>query len=174
MFQNEVCIFWETVIEFSENSLNLFDFIEYMGNLKKTLKIDVDGIRISTIHGSKGTEAKIVFLFDSGISLIRNNDLNLVNNKVFLTYSNSKLYKITRNNELLNQELEGDRLMYVALTRSKEQLYVIPPISSDKIAPKSIYASIIQEIGSFNKISEFEYELTDLEKHDSVRAIKIK
>jgi ATP-dependent exoDNAse (exonuclease V) beta subunit len=72
-----------------------------------------------------------------------------------------KLYNQAKNESLFTQEMQSDRLFYVALTRAKEQLYIIPPTDLENITPKSGYSKILQNIELFKDNENQEYEIFD-------------
>jgi ATP-dependent helicase/nuclease subunit A len=150
LFYNEVLIFWEKAVEFSQKSCSLFEFISKMKSSPQNLVSNNKGVSICTIHSSKGRESNIVFLCNSNITTIRNSSLNLVYQDMLLLKGNYKLYKQIKSKNLFDQEVESDRLLYVALTRAKEQLY---------INPKSWYSKVIQNIDLFKINENDEYEI---------------
>ena len=133
--------------EFEKTSYRgIFDFIKYVDNLKKnnkdiepakTLSDDEDVVRIMTIHKSKGLEFPVVFLADSCKQF---NDRDIKSDKILLDKEygfgvnfydyNSRYYyelpqkrliKEKKYRKMLSEEL---RILYVALTRPKEKLFI--------------------------------------------------
>jgi len=81
-----------------------------------------DAVRIMTVHGSKGLEAPIVFLFDANLrpaplraKIIWSGGLPI--------YKSDLLPEVAEAEKLARQE-EFYRLMYVAMTRARDRLYV--------------------------------------------------
>ena len=131
----------------------LYQFIEYVNEIirnKRTFRsvgestADKNAVRIMTIHGSKGLEFPICFVADCGKSLrpkdLRNSWLfdgklgfalmlrdrsgfARVNNPIRLAVSDAIAEK-TAEEEL--------RLLYVALTRARERLYVTGCVSANQ------------------------------------------
>lgn len=123
----------------------LFNFIKYIENIEsrnedfggaKLVGENHDVVRIMTIHKSKGLEFPVVFLIGAGkdfppsssFSTIRlHKDIGyglpyIYYDEHYMRDSNSKDYidKINRK-ELVSERM---RLLYVALTRAREKLYV--------------------------------------------------
>jgi len=125
----------------------IFDFLRYIDSIKKNnrdieparlLSDDEDVVRIMTIHKSKGLEFPIVFLCDASKKF---NDSDITKEKVLLhkdlgfgvnyyDYENHYYYELPQKkqikdkkySELLSEEM---RILYVALTRPKEKLFII-------------------------------------------------
>lgn len=117
----------------------LYHFIKWFVTGDTQIKRDMDtsqGLRIMTIHGSKGLASKIVFLIDT-TSFPKTNkilDVNYLHNNpnydVWLWNTNSSndpvsdilqpIIDKTKKNELA----EYYRLLYVAMTRTRDQLYI--------------------------------------------------
>lgn len=82
-------------------------WLEYAEKLVKRVrtevnKKDTNGVTVSTMHSSKGLEWKVVFLFETNELLIP--------------------YKLAKTEEEIAEER---RLMYVAMTRAKDYLYIM-------------------------------------------------
>lgn len=112
---------------------SMFDFLSWFTSSKIEVKRDMEQInncvRIMTVHGSKGLEAPIVFLFDANV-----NDSNLKDkilwdsNLPFIKVENfqninSDFEKIYTTQKQLNED-EFYRLLYVAMTRARDKLYI--------------------------------------------------
>lgn len=157
-FRNEVLMFWEKVVHFSRTSSSLSEFIHFIKNTNDSISVYRNGVSISTVHGAKGRESQIVFLCNSHISVTRNSSGQVLHDNLLLLRGNYAMYKAAKNKNLIDQENESDRLLYVALTRAQEQLYVLPPLSTDNINPKSWYSKIIRNIHIFNQVDSW-YEI---------------
>ncbi|XWO14327.1 ATP-dependent helicase/nuclease subunit A [Candidatus Hepatincola sp. Pdp] len=146
---------------------NLQSFLHFM--YKNTQVItrdssDKDSIRLLTIHGSKGLQAKVVFLItdidtlDKSQTLIFNNDLQ----KPLLFLCQQHTARPKKIEELIQKKLteqkeEAKRLLYVALTRAEEQLYICFTGKDNKLLegqPKGNQKEIIQEGSGKNKEDE--------------------
>jgi len=137
--------FLDEVLQFSlKKNTDTTSFIEFWTEKKDSLSIYVpeekDAVRIMTIHKSKGLEFPIVICpYDLDIyfeinpkvwielpdsECFNNFESLLVNYKKSLEYignSGKELYQARK----MELELDNFNLLYVALTRAKEQLYVI-------------------------------------------------
>ena len=142
LFYDEVLIFWEILLEFSNRSNSLSEFILHLKNIKRGFYSNRDGISICTIHSAKGRENNIIFLCTSQSVSKKQNCLNIMQDNILLLKGNYKLYKQAKTKEILFKEMEADRLLYVALTRAKEQLYILPPGEIQQ--ENSWYTKIIQ------------------------------
>lgn len=120
-----------------EQAPTLTGFLSSVENLDVSIKRDMeaagDAVRVMTVHAAKGLEAKIVFLPDtcgapSGrhdpkiFSLGENDDAALV----WSMNMGADPPAVTRARERLREAARDEhrRLLYVALTRAEERLYV--------------------------------------------------
>ena len=127
--------FLNKAIEYeSKHTASLEGFIHWVENTHSTVRreaaqADDESVRILTIHGAKGLEAPVVFLPDTVQKPQQTLPILWPNSEVFplwiptvdlldpLTLHWSALKKKK------NQE-EYERLLYVAMTRAKDQLYI--------------------------------------------------
>lgn len=125
----------------------LFNFIKYIERLESDTTQDLGGaklmsenhdvVRIMTIHKSKGLEFPIVFLLGTGSDFRTNTDSPAVRLHKNLGFGLSHIYydkhfardtyakeliKKVNHTENLSEQM---RLLYVALTRPREKLYVV-------------------------------------------------
>jgi ATP-dependent helicase/nuclease subunit A len=121
----------------SRHAPNLQDMLAWMEQGELQVKRDLDEgagrVRIMTVHGAKGLEAPIVFLADqrrrpqplSGLFWIQIEDSeaqipiwspNMA--------SDDPIAEAARTAAMQRQQEEENRLLYVALTRAEERLYV--------------------------------------------------
>ncbi|MDL2240444.1 UvrD-helicase domain-containing protein [Bacteroidales bacterium OttesenSCG-928-K22] len=128
---------------FQENpSLTITEFPEWLDENEKDLKISstkgIDAVHIMTIHKSKGLEFPVVICAFTDYKLPSGNTAKYlyVNNKSSFKHLKSHLVK--HNSSLINSSYEDEyleekesqyldkiNLLYVALTRAKEQLYIL-------------------------------------------------
>ncbi|MDV7186475.1 UvrD-helicase domain-containing protein [Lutibacter sp. TH_r2] len=141
--------FLDEVFEFQQkNQASILDFLEYWELKKDNLSIvspeASNAVRIMTIHKAKGLEFPVV-IYPYNLEVYRQIDPKvwLKNNasdtlKSVLVKYNKKLNYIGEEGEqIFNQrreelELDNFNLLYVALTRAVEQLYVITDFEKPK------------------------------------------
>ena len=106
--------------------------------IKREFSATSDALRIMTVHGAKGLEANVVFMIDSGGNPVHPSH----NPKMLVLHENEDTQQIKgmswlppklERPEWLNQRIELEqeytreeyrRLLYVAMTRAKDQLYI--------------------------------------------------
>jgi len=123
----------------------IFDFIRYIDSFKKSsmdvesakiLSDDEDVVRIMTIHKSKGLEFPIVFVCDAAKGF---NDEDMTKEKILFHrtsgfgtgyYSDNYCYDLP-GKKMVKKEMysqmysEEMRVLYVALTRAREKLFIV-------------------------------------------------
>ncbi len=104
-----------------------------------------NAVRIMTVHGSKGLQSKIVILPDTVEIPRESGSLLYLDNIPLRSLSSKKDDKICR--ELRHYEREEmlseyRRLLYVALTRAEDRLYICGATGKDKINEQSWYQHI--------------------------------
>jgi len=137
--------FLDLILQFQlKESGGLQSFLKYWDQNKEKLNIEVspstNAVQIMTIHKSKGLEFPVViFPFDLDTEYIQNEKIwyNTQSNPVFCGFESfqidvsSKLSLYGKQGETslkkVNQEIQLDNfnLLYVALTRAEEQLYIL-------------------------------------------------
>ena len=133
--------FLDEVIKFSNNnSQNLCEFLEFFRKnnieVKNNISSDAD-VRLLTIHGSKGLQADTVFLLDFKLNADKAklsflfSDKPDTSGKLFFIKPSEK-YAVPELQQMIEHELELEtrelyRLLYVAMTRAKNNLYIILP-----------------------------------------------
>jgi len=167
-----------------EEKSSLYEFINYIENMKEskskgsdTPKLLGEGenvVRILTIHKSKGLEYPIVFLvnsskkyntLDSTAELLFDKELgigmDIYNTKLGISYAS--IIKQAIKEKIKNRTLsEEERLLYVAMTRAKEKLYVYGTVKEyDKFVEKLLSSSenispvLVKECNSYLKLIMF-------------------
>jgi ATP-dependent helicase/nuclease subunit A len=153
--------FLEIAVGFEKNnSNNLVKFLQFLNenqiSIKKENSSLQNHVRIMTTHGSKGLQAPVVFLVDNNPR--DNSDSNfIIRDNLFLASGiaafRSKIY-----NQFLERIKEENyseylRLLYVALTRSADELYVFG-VSPKEGGKDSWYKIISENSKKIGKISE--------------------
>ncbi len=176
----------------------LKQFIKWFVTGGSEIKRDMDsssGVRIVTIHGSKGLEAPVVFLIDTIYSnkdpetlfLIPDEDNNTLLNPPAWLWSSGATFKnkVTGKSEQCTKRdaaadvhkkaemAEYYRLLYVAMTRAREQLYIYGIStqttengSSDSVTKKNSWHpnlwKLISEMPSANTIKDENDKITTI------------
>lgn len=142
----------ESILSLTESLTNMgytiTDFYDYLDKISKSDKYkitisnkeDKDGVKIMTIHASKGLEYHICYyagLYEK-FNIRDLNDRFLYDNKygiitpIFDNGIRTTIYKTLLKNSYIKEEIsEKIRLFYVALTRSKEKMIMIAPIREE-------------------------------------------
>ncbi|MBP5352559.1 MAG: double-strand break repair helicase AddA [Alphaproteobacteria bacterium] len=117
-----------------ENVPSLQNFIVWMSKneieiKRETEQNDTDAVRIMTVHGSKGLQAPVVFLPDTVVCKTVNRSMNLLcdGDEAYFPlsrdYYDENCNMINKTENCRNME-EYRRLLYVALTRAEDQLFI--------------------------------------------------
>ena len=157
-FNEEVNIFWKHVLDFSKTGSSLSKMIEYMFNLQNRYVMSNDGIIISTIHNFKGRENEYVFLSNTHVSPIKNMMPVILWKNIILYRDQYPLYEEMKSRFIKIESKNLDNLLYVAMTRAKKGLYVLPPPEGMKIFHNSLYSRIIYHLPQ-----DIDYEIVNNE-----------
>ncbi len=123
-------------------------------SLKREMEKDTGEVRLMTVHGAKGLEAKIVFLPDaasiSGSSKTAAKLLRLPEGTVGAGLPFWKLGGLTKspiqenweNAEQIKTNAERNRLLYVAMTRACDELYICGWKGEKKLSDDCWYQTI--------------------------------
>ena len=153
--ETELLVLYEYARSYQKNAWNgLFGFLQYFERLIQCNNVSAGGfrapdsaVRVMTMHTSKGLEYPVVFLCSCDKKF---NTKSLEENLLFhrkIPCSSRLFNPITTDNdsgilrEIAKLEIQGEeaeesiRLLYVALTRARERLYVTgtPDTSYDKL-----------------------------------------
>jgi ATP-dependent exoDNAse (exonuclease V) beta subunit len=147
-----VQFFLDIVLEQQRKATDIGDFLEFWERKKDSLSIvaseNLDAVQVMTIHKSKGLEFPVV-IFPCDVDIYKQinpkiwfDDLPdyydfselLIDYKKDLSLINARGVEIY-NAQRASLELDNFNLLYVALTRASEQLYVI---TEKKISPKGV------------------------------------
>ena len=131
--------FLDIIIEFSaQQSPFLHDFLLFWDenkviNSKNTNLVSENTLKISTVHSAKGTENDIIILADAHeIPKLNINNLFQYKNNPALYQKDNYIFKKIYDKEKDNQYEEYLRLMYVAITRARNELHVFGMESNDQ------------------------------------------
>jgi len=115
----------------------LREFLKWFITGGAEVKRDMDvasGVRVVTVHGSKGLEAPVVFLIDTVRTPDSDNiiELSIENNSEFATpwiwlgtgITKTEQIQYARDAQKDLQIAEYYRLLYVAMTRARDALYI--------------------------------------------------
>lgn len=127
--------FMNLTLVFEANHVaNLQNFVAWMGSFKTEVKRELeqseeDAVRIMTVHGSKGLQAPVVILPDTLREpyLRRQRGALFEENMVYFPLSADDYNQNCENVYALEVEKNYDeyrRLLYVALTRAEDRLYI--------------------------------------------------
>lgn len=131
----------------AENLGSFLDIVEYSApTIKRDLNGQNTGIRVMTVHASKGLEAKMVILPDTtraissrGSGLHYDSASKLTFWSPVLFYEPKLIFEIKERAKAL-AENEDARLLYVAMTRARDRLIVCGHEFKKSIAKGSWYA----------------------------------
>ena len=133
-----------------ENIPTLQGFIDWIGQAdveikRETEQNDVDAVRLMTVHGSKGLQAPIVFLPDTIRVKNTKREQNLLLNDKMIYYPLGSDYYDESCNQInavnaRKADEEYRRLLYVALTRAEDRLFICGYSNQENINPHSWYA----------------------------------
>lgn len=168
--------FMNMLLNFERDHIpSMQNFVEWISNheieIKREAKQnDIDAVRLMTVHGSKGLQARVVFLPDTTHSnkLINEQKLLIDEKQNIAFYPLNKEY--FENNSLkINQQItqkedeESRRLLYVALTRAEDELYICGFSGSSKGADKGSWyelcKSAFREQGKEQSDGNMVYEI---------------
>ncbi len=120
-------------LSYERNSVpSLTGFLVWMSadelEIKRQMDSAGDRIRVMTVHGSKGLEAPIVIMPDTGHRVVQIRDQVLASDEVAVWNAASELSPIAiaqmREKIIEDQKAERLRLLYVAMTRAEKWLIV--------------------------------------------------
>ncbi|MDR0678259.1 MAG: UvrD-helicase domain-containing protein [Holosporaceae bacterium] len=158
--------FLEMVMNYEkDNNPSLQSFLEWFRSLNHEVKrepvIAGNAVRLMTVHGSKGLQSPFVILADCDFINNQNDKLIKTENEILLW----DFFSATRPNKIAQllekqQDDEYYRLLYVAMTRAEDFLYILGKKSKTSPSEKSWYGFVRQKIDKFVRVeSEGLYRL---------------
>lgn len=161
--------FEELIITYEENSnssVNEFlDFLllEEKDDLNEALVPANQGaVNLMTIHGSKGLEFKSVIFYDSQNTATKDNSSIILNDKYgygIRTSDNSQTFSIIQEANYTEELEERNRLLYVCLTRAKEDFsFVSTKERTNTLEKKSTDTSFFSLLDS---LEDYDYDLIE-------------
>jgi len=125
--------------------------------IKRDMETSGNEVRVMTVHGAKGLEAPIVFLTDTCKAIDGRTDARVqwgvkTSEVLWAPYKDVRCKAFTRwtDQARLNAQHEYRRLLYVAMTRAKDRLYVTGFEDKQGRAEGCWYdliAGVMQEVG---------------------------
>ncbi len=132
----------KSILTFEE----LAHFIQREAPLLKTANAShTSGVRIMTIHGSKGLQSPIVILPDTGDFEGGSFNNILFTNDFHALRQQNTLLEPLKNLEKKTQEQENHRLLYVALTRAQDYLFITGLDKGEKESWYSLLSPLMEK-----------------------------
>ncbi|HCI48643.1 MAG: double-strand break repair helicase AddA [Alphaproteobacteria bacterium RIFCSPHIGHO2_01_FULL_41_14] len=125
--------------------------IEVKRSLEQT---EENKVRVITVHGAKGLQAPVVFLPDTTQLPASKSSLHWNENPAFLLWADRESRQVPELDILFEKDRELQeyyRLLYVALTRAEDRLYICGWESQKGVDPQSWYSlleSTLQQMGN--------------------------
>ncbi|MDR0484653.1 MAG: UvrD-helicase domain-containing protein, partial [Alphaproteobacteria bacterium] len=125
-----------------DNIQSFLKFIEnYDGEIKREISNNKDSINLMSIHGSKGLQSKVVFLLNDLDNRFPRKEIMFngeITNPLLIIAPKKEIKSQTiKNLEDFYKNLdleESKRLLYVAITRAEEQLYIASISNNEDVA----------------------------------------
>ena len=166
----------------SEQGLSLMGFLQWVSSSETEIKRELENtsgeVRLITVHGAKGLESNIVFLPDAAsVPKGRTARDLLMLPKISPTYelplwmlpglSVSPQLQNWIDEETNRSRAERNRLLYVAMTRARDELYICGAKSANRDVPKDSWYAIVEPIlGVTENTSEVLHQRVKKKDHD--------
>ncbi len=175
---------------------NLFDFLTFMKDSissladesQASITSNADAVQMMTIHQSKGLEFPVVFLYktdEAGISsAIKSGEVRVdkkyglltkvpINQDYFEEYQIAPIAMMYNYFEEKKNNAELKRLLYVAVTRAKDELYITSSIKKDAAIKKDSFINLLalglkNDFSSDEIIFNEQLEILSIEKESFV------
>jgi ATP-dependent helicase/nuclease subunit A len=146
-----------------KNTPSLQAFIQWIQSgdiiIKRDLEQgDLNAVRIMTVHGSKGLQGNIVFLPDTRGRLTTEQYLFWLNKiPVYVPNKNIMPPEIQQQKEKIQQSAQEEyrRLLYVALTRASDRLYIYGYDKKHKAADYNWYDMIVSSVSGYDETKPY-------------------
>lgn len=133
----------------------LFHFLKWFITGGSEVKRDMDaadGVRIVTVHGSKGLESPVVFLIDT-TTTPQSDDITPIENTsmpvwLWSPQKHSVIFEQYKDIQKESKTSEYYRLLYVAMTRARDELYIYGHTTNKNAPEKSWYTQLWQILGN--------------------------
>lgn len=136
---------------------SLQGFLSWLASGESEIKRDMEQggsgtVRVITVHGSKGLEAPIVIIPDTtSVPDSKNTRILWHESNLMLWPGNSEnaeeICKSIKQRKIAEEKAEYNRLLYVALTRAKSELYICGWAGRKKISEDCWYESVKAAMG---------------------------
>lgn len=154
-------------------------FLHWLASSNSEIKRDMeqakDAVRIMTVHGAKGLQAKIVVLPDT-VEIPREKGsilwLDDIAIRSISSADDNKTCRKIRAGNRSERLSEYRRLLYVALTRAEDRLYICGATSKDKISDESWYSLIESALGQM-QLADNGLQMTDNEKEKIISTVPV-
>lgn len=152
--------FMSLVLQYQKtNTPSLQGFLQWFksqnSDVKRELQKNNGEVRIMTVHASKGLQSPIVIIPDAASTLTKNQDNILFDDNDIMFFNSTKELnlhcKSLRDNNFQSEINEYYRLLYVAMTRAEDELYIAGLCRSEKTAENSWYDIIEKEMQKMAK-----------------------
>ena len=157
--QEIIDIFLDKVSEFEKQLLGdkevFLEWLQYNSDIN-VANNNSKGVKITTVHAAKGLQSPIIILADAGDSEnMPNENFFWHNEKLIIPnvseYKNSKIKEIV-NERKIKLKQESLRLLYVAMTRTEDELYIFGENTNKQDSWYNITKTILSN--NFIKYSE--------------------
>lgn len=162
-------------------------WLAFVGDVEQQIKIKpahTYAVRIMTVHAAKGLEAPVVIMPETTDATVKPDKLNIEDDLIFYKTPNAwvkpEWESAFEEREKHRQWCDELRLLYVALTRARDQLYILGAARGrdNQAAEKSWYSLITQALEAhppegLKKIAEGGYEFYTLHTAGEVPATPV-